>query len=121
MKSNFIKENLSLIAILIIVGVFVYAFNLNNPLFWDDTDWIVNNLFVHSFSWDNIKSWFTQNILAGIGQNSNYYRPLLLFTFALNYMLGGENPVGYHLLSNALHIANAILDKLDMASAPIAN
>ena len=109
MKSNFIKENLSLIAILIIVGVFVYAFNLNNPLFWDDTDWIVNNLFVHSFSWDNIKSWFTQNILAGIGQNSNYYRPLLLFTFALNYMLGGENPVGYHLLSNALHIANAIL------------
>ena len=104
-----VKENWLLILILIIVGFAVYSFNLNDPLFWDDTDWIVNNPFVHSFSWDNFKNWFTQNILAGINQNSNYYRPFLLFTFTLNYFFGGENPVGYHLLSDVLHIANAIL------------
>ena len=104
-----IKENWLLILVLIVVGFSVYAFNLNNPLFWDDTDWIVNNPFVHSFSWDNIRNWFTQNILAGINQSSNYYRPFLLFTFALNYILGGENSVGYHLLSNSLHVANAVL------------
>ncbi|MDO8496041.1 MAG: tetratricopeptide repeat protein [bacterium] len=109
MAMKIIKENWLLIFVLIVVGFSVYAFNLNNPLFWDDTDWIVNNPFVHSFSWDNIRNWFTQNILAGINQSSNYYRPFLLFTFALNYFLGGENPVGYHLLSNTLHVSNAIL------------
>lgn len=109
MNLKLAKENLLLIAGLVIVGFFVYAFNFNGPLFWDDTDWIVNNLFVHSLSSANIKNWFTENILAGIGLSSNYYRPFLLFTFAVNYVLGGENPFGYHLISNFLHIANAIL------------
>lgn len=103
------KQNLALICLLIIVGFFVYSFNLNNPLFWDDLDWIVNNPFVHSFSWENIKNWFTKDILAGVSQSSNYYRPLLLFTFTLNYLVGGENPLSYHLLSNFLHMANAVL------------
>lgn len=97
------------VVILISVGFGIYAFNLNNPLFWDDTDWIVNNPFVHSFSLESIKNWFTENILAGIGLSSNYYRPFLLFTFTLNYVMSGENPAGYHLLSNAFHVANAIL------------
>src|SRR3989344_3853254 len=106
---KFSNKNLGLITLLIVIGFGIYAFNLNNPLFWDDTDWIVNNPFVHSFSSENIKNWFTQNILAGIGLSSNYYRPFLLFTFALNYAIGSENPLGYHLLSNILHIADAVL------------
>ena len=95
--------------VLVIIGFGIYAFNLNNPLFWDDMDWIVNNPFVHSFSSDNAKNWFTKNILAGISQTSNYYRPLLLFTFTVNYILGENSPISYHLLSNILHIANAVL------------
>lgn len=31
------------------------------------------------------------------------YRPLTLFTFALNYAVGGVNPVGYHAVNVALH------------------
>ena len=103
------NKNFKLVIILVAIGSIVYSFNLNNPLFWDDADWILNNPFVHSFSWINIKFWFTQNILAGINQTSNYYRPILLLTFAVNYVLGGENPIGYHLLSNILHIADSIL------------
>ncbi|OGN13614.1 MAG: hypothetical protein A3J47_04225 [Candidatus Yanofskybacteria bacterium RIFCSPHIGHO2_02_FULL_43_22] len=108
-NSEFKIKNLSLILLLIVIGFSIYAFNLDNPLFWDDTDWIVNNPFARSFSWENVKNWFTQNILAGIGLGSNYYRPFLLFTFTFNYLLGGNGPVGYHLLSNTLHIANAVL------------
>ncbi len=103
------RVNLVLIIVLVVIGFFVYAFNLNNPLFWDDTDWIVNNPFVHSFSRENIKNWFTQNILAGIGLSSNYYRPFLLFTFAFNYVVSGTAPLSYHLVSNGLHILNAVL------------
>lgn len=94
---------------LMILGGFIYAFNLFNGLFWDDEDWIVNNIFVHKISWSNIKFWFTHNTLAGIGLKSNYYRPFLFFTFAFNYMLAGVKPLVYHLTSNAIHIFNALL------------
>ena len=94
---------------IVIIGCIVYAFNLTNGLFWDDTEWIVNNPYVHSFSFENIRHWFSDNVLSGIGLNSNYYRPFLMATFTLNYALHGESPVGYHLFNNGLHIANAIL------------
>ena len=103
---NFIsKKELWLpILILIVVGGFIHSFNLNNQLFWDDDDWIVNNSVVHSVSWDNVKFWFTHDVLAGVGLSSNYYRPFLFFTFALNYILSGVKPLAYHLISNFIHI-----------------
>jgi len=110
-NSQKIKGNKLIIffAVLFLVGFVIYAFNLNNRLFWDDDDWIVNNPFVHSFSWYNLKKIFTTDILHGFGLNSNYYRPFLLLTFTFNYIIGGIKPFGYHLLSNLIHIGNAIL------------
>ena len=109
-KLNFVKNPTALlITALIVVGFFVYFFNLSNPLFWDDEDWIIRNNFVHTISWDNIKFWLTHNTLAGVGLKSNYYRPFLFFTFALNYVISGIKPLGYHLLSNFIHIANGLL------------
>lgn len=104
-----IKKNLPLVLMLVVAGFFVFAFNFQNPLFWDDTDWIINNPFVHSFSLENIENLFTKNTLAGVGLKSNYYRPFLFLTFALNYIISGTAPLGYHLVSNGLHILNAIL------------
>src|SRR3989344_1982120 len=106
---GFKKETWLPIAILIITGSFIYSFNLNNQLFWDDNDWIINNNFVHAISWDNIKFWLTHNPLAGVGLKSNYYRPFLFFTFAANYMAAGIKPLAYHLTSNFIHIFNGIL------------
>ena len=60
----FKKQILLPILVLIAAGGFIYAFNLQNGLFWDDDEWIVNNIFVHSLSWDNIKFWFGHNTLA---------------------------------------------------------
>ena len=97
------------ILILIGLGILIYAFNLHNGLFWDDDDWIVNNIFVHDLSWSNLKFWFSHNTLAGVGLKSNYYRPFLFFTFALNYAIAGLKPLVYHLTSNAIHIFNTIL------------
>lgn len=92
-----------------VIGFLVYFFNLNNPLFWDDNDWIINNNFVHTISWDNIKFWLMHNTLAGVGLKSNYYRPFLFFTFALNYVISGIKPLGYHLFNNLIHLTNGIL------------
>src|SRR3989344_4479756 len=103
MKGN---KQLILILALITIGFFIYAFNLNNPLFWDDDEWIKGNAFVHSFSY--LKEIFTQNVEAGFGLSSNYYRPLLLLSFVFNYVIHGIAPFGYHLVSNGLHIASGV-------------
>lgn len=103
------KKVLISVAILIAVGFFLYAFNLNNGLFWDDDDWIINNTYVHDLSWSNIKFWFTHNTLAGVGLQSNYYRPFLFLTFAINYVISGIQPFTWHLVSNGIHIINAVL------------
>lgn len=108
-KLNIKRETLILVALLIIVGGFIYSFNLNNRLFWDDEDWIINNPFVHSISWSNSKFWFGNNTLAGVGLKSNYYRPFLFFTFALNYFIAGVKPLLYHLTSNLIHIFNGVI------------
>ena len=98
-----------LLALLIIAGFAAYTFNLSNPLFWDDEDWIISNSFVHKISWENLKFIFSHDTLAGIGLRSNYFRPFLFLTFAFNYVLGGIKPLGYHLANNGLHIANGVL------------
>ena len=104
---KFFRENSKWILALFLIGFLVYAFNLNNGLFWDDDDWIINNPYVHSFSY--VGDIFSKDILSGFGLNSNYYRPLLLLSFTANYVIGGIKPFGYHLLSNLFHIGNGIL------------
>src|SRR3989338_6008883 len=109
LKTILERKTWLLIITLIVVAGFIYSFNLNDPLFWDDDDWIVNNSFVHDVTWSNIKFWFTENTLAGVGLKSNYYRPFLFLTFAANYMVAGVKPLVYHLTSNFIHIFNGIL------------
>lgn len=97
------------IFILFAIGFVLYSPNLRNALFWDDADWVVNNPYVHSLTWSNLKFIFTHDALAGIGLRSNYYRPILFFTFLANYLAGGIKPIIYHLTNNFIHIANALL------------
>ena len=111
------RKSLLFIGALITIGFLTYAFNLNNELFWDDDDWIIGNSNVHSLSGENIKNIFTKDILSGFGLNSNYYRPLLLISFAFNWVLHGSSPFGYHVVSNLFHIGNAILIFLLLAWA----
>ena len=44
---KFIRENYLYLAALVLITGVIYGFNLYNVLFWDDTDWIVNNPYVH--------------------------------------------------------------------------
>lgn len=95
--------------VLAAIGFGVYAVNLHNPLFWDDEDWIVYNPAVHALTWNNARSLFSKSTLGGLDLTSNYYRPALFLTFAINYAISGIHPVGYHLVNNLLHVADALL------------
>jgi tetratricopeptide (TPR) repeat protein len=92
-----------------LIGFGVWANNLNNDLFWDDDDWIVKNTRVHEITWDNIEFLISRDVVAGIGQRSNFYRPFLMLTFMANYAVAEVSPWIYHLTSNLLHIGAALL------------
>lgn len=89
--------------IIILVSFFLYSFNITGELFFDDEHFILNNHIITDFSFDNIRDWLTKNSYYGAGRSSDYYRPLLIFTFAVNYLLGGYHPIGYHIFNILLH------------------
>jgi tetratricopeptide (TPR) repeat protein len=89
------------------VGLFTYANSFLNDMFWDDYDSIINNRYVKS--WEFFPRYFTENLTAGAGIMSEYWRPLLLFSFSLDYKIGGLEPFFYHLQSLAWHVAAAFL------------
>lgn len=93
--------------ILLVIGFGIYANSFNNELFWDDNDVIVNNEYIKD--WQHLPQFFTECLIAGAGQASNYYRPLLLVTFSVDYHIWGLNPVGYHITNTLFHIVVAFL------------
>ncbi|HTW96034.1 MAG TPA: hypothetical protein VMD74_00025, partial [Candidatus Methylomirabilis sp.] len=100
------KEVAVFIAFLII-GLAVYANSFGNRFFWDDDDVVVKNIYVHNFQLDKF---FSQNEIAGsFGQISNYWRPLLLISFAVDYKVWGLSPFGFHLTNTLLHVFAAWL------------
>lgn len=87
---------------------FISFFNiLTNQLFYDDEELIYKNFYVQNIS--NIGKYFSENMIAGAGKTSNMYRPLLLTSFAIDYLIWKTNPLGYHLTSILLHGINGVL------------
>lgn len=106
-KTVFISHKI-LIAIIALfcIGILIYANSFGNKMFWDDNDGILQNTYVHNFQ---IGKFFSENLIAGAGLESNYWRPLLLITYAIEWKLWGEWAPGYHMVNTLLHIGNALL------------
>jgi tetratricopeptide (TPR) repeat protein len=100
-------NNKKIILALIVIGFIVYCNTFTNQLFWDDFDSIINNQYIKS--WENFPKFFSQNLTAGAGTINNYWRPLLLVSFAADYDIGGLSPFIYHLQSAFWHILSAVL------------
>jgi tetratricopeptide (TPR) repeat protein len=93
--------------ILIIVGIIIYSNALTNQLFWDDNDGIVNNAYIKD--WQYLPNYFSENLIAGAGLSSNYWRPILLITYAIEWEIWGLWPPGYHLVSILIHVLACLL------------
>src|SRR3990167_1802841 len=101
LKSAFI------ILLFVVAGFAVYAGTFQNKMFWDDNDFILTNQYIKD--WDYFPKYFTENVIAGAGFLSNYWRPALLFVFSLEWHLCESWAPGYHFVNASFHIANAIL------------
>ncbi|MDD5547647.1 MAG: tetratricopeptide repeat protein [Candidatus Pacebacteria bacterium] len=92
---------------LIFIGIVLYSNSFQNKMFWDDNDYILNNQYIKD--WKYIPNYFSENIIAGAGLMSNYWRPMSLMAFSLEWHLWGNWAPGYHIVNTLFHVANAIL------------
>lgn len=101
------KNNYFVFILFLIIGFAIYANSFVVPFFWDDNDNVVNNVYVKS--WQYLPKYFSENLIAGAGLLSNYWRPLLLINYSLDYHFFGLNKYWWHFENVLLHILNAFL------------
>ena len=107
MKLNKLKLFILVFIIFLGIGLTIYSNSFNNEFFWDDDDSIVNNEYIKDFKY--LPNYFSENLIAGTGQTTNYWRPVLLISFAVDYHIYGLNPTGFHVTNTILHIVVAFL------------
>jgi protein O-mannosyl-transferase len=85
-----------------IVTFLVFAPVMENDFVtWDDYDNLVSNPSYRGLGWNQVGWMFTTFHLG-------HYQPLSWLTFALDYVLWGMDPRGYHLTNLIFHAANAV-------------
>lgn len=82
---------------IILAGILVYHNSFSCPFIFDDEEAIVEN--PHVREW-----WPPWRALAAPPQSAVAGRPLVSFSLAVNYRLGGLNPWGYHAFNLAVHV-----------------
>ncbi len=111
MRSKIIEKtktkHLLPILLLVCVSALIYFNSLSNGFVYDDFGTIVENVHIKQFS--NYLSSFYNPSYFKISGGEASYRPVATLSYYLLYAVFGLNPVGYHLISFALHIFNVIL------------
>ena len=95
------------IILIVLTGMIAYHNCLPNEMFWDDDDFINNNRFIKDFHYWPL--WFSQNMVAGSYLVSNYWRPLLLTIFAIEWHWWHNWVYGWHAVSVGVHILAAVI------------
>ena len=79
----------------------VYANNLGNDWAYDDIEYITENEFVRESG--HIADIFSTSYLYGVkGYNTALYRPVTVFSYAVNRMLTGLRPGMFHLVNDLI-------------------
>ena len=97
-----IRRSLPALAVAVLTAACFLPIVSGSFLNWDDDVNFRHNLAYRGLGWAQVRSAFT-SVLFG------HYIPLTRLTFSLNYVLGGLDPRGYHLLNVVLHGVNAAL------------
>lgn len=95
-----------------LLGALCYLNTLGSSFTYDDHSIVRENPLIRSLAdWRSIwlRDWWYAQGEQGGGltdpSRDRLYRPLPIFTFALNFAAGGLDPIGYHAVNIALHAA----------------
>jgi protein O-mannosyl-transferase len=84
--------------VILLTGICAYCTSLRGPFVFDDVTAIPLNPEIRSFAMALLPR---AEVSAG--------RPLPTFTFAVNFAIHGDRPLGYHLVNLAIHLLAAIV------------
>jgi len=104
------KRNLIIFAVLAVAILLVYSNSFKTEWHFDDSVNITRNKNIHmtEFNWQSIKaSWFSGGQRGDI-YHPILYRPVSMFSFALNYYFHGLDVLGYHIVNVLVHIIAAL-------------
>ena len=93
------------ILLILLISIAIYSNTLKNGFVYDDEFTIVNNTLIKNFS--NLSKLFTREYFISSGEMS--YRPVVTFTYFIDYALYGLKPYGYHLTNLILHAMNGVI------------
>lgn len=94
------------VAVILFAGAAAYANSLLNPFIWDDIALVVRNFHIGDLGYVPrlfLEGSYHQDI------TGNFYRPMLMASFALDFRYWALEPFGYHLFNLFLHLSNALL------------
>ncbi len=96
------------------LAILCFANSIPNDFAYDDRALVLDNPRIASLT--NVRAiWLSdwwklvENEAEANPQRDRLYRPLTLFSFALNYAVHGYRPAGYHLVNVLLHAAVCVL------------
>ncbi|MBI2119342.1 MAG: tetratricopeptide repeat protein [Elusimicrobia bacterium] len=94
---------------LILWALLIYSHSLDAPFIFDDLSKIADNSEIRALS--NFKSSYLNfdPQAKRLANQNDPSRPITYFTFTLNYLWGGLNPIGYHFFNLLLHILSSLL------------
>ncbi len=97
-NTTWVHISILVIAVLVVYGkVFGAGF-----MSWDDIDYIFNTPDIRNFNGTSFKNWWTEYYIGN-------YQPLPVLTYALDFLMGGEEPFIYHLTNILWHIATTLM------------
>ena len=99
----------ALIGLLILLAVLCYGNSLFNGFVYDDEQQILQNPYVKS--WHYLPQIFSTTVWSFVGAagTTNYYRPLMTFTFLALWQIFKDLPFGFHLFNVTLNAAVVVL------------
>lgn len=92
--------------IILIFTFLIYINTIQNGFVYDDRYTILKNSYLKDIK--NIKNLFNLKYFEISGAEQTY-RPVVTFTYFIDYAMWGEKPTGYHFVNVLLHIITAIV------------
>jgi protein O-mannosyl-transferase len=84
-----------------VLGLLLYLNTASNAFVFDDVDVVLKNPLAHDPS--AVRAIFGSHYWANVQSSGNLYRPLTIWSFALNSALTGSGPAGFHVANALLH------------------
>lgn len=102
------KKNIEycfIILLLFFIAFFAYFNILNGDFIWDDHCLVVNNPLIRD--WRNLSEIFSSELHRN--SSTNYYRPVQVISYMVDYCFFELNPAGYHAVNVLLHFFACVL------------